>query len=101
MSDFYHSLDNANPINEAIYHDVGSRGNAAINGNHAAPFAEILRMYEESGVPKADLERILELAIANSSAISYLHLGKPETILIDLPDRIEPQLQHMVDGGEE
>lgn len=101
LSDLNHALENANLINSAIYHDVGSRGNAAINGDHAEPFAEIRKMYEERGVPRADLERIFRLVIANSSAISYLHLGRPETILIDLPERIEQQLQNMAEGDAE
>jgi len=72
-----------------------SRGNAAINGEHEDPFAAILQMYEGSGVPRAGLDRVFELTIANSSVISYLHLGRPETILIDLPERIEEQFKQM------
>ena len=101
LSDLNHALMKANFINEAIYQDVGSRGNMAINGEHADPFAEILKMYEENGVPKADLARIFEMQIANSSAISYLHLGRPETILIDLPERIELQFNEMAESGED
>jgi hypothetical protein len=52
-------------------------------------------MYEESGVPRVDLDRVFELTIANSSVISYLHLGRPETILVDLPERIEEQFEQM------
>lgn len=38
----------------------------AINGAHEDPFAAILPMYEDNGVPRADLERVLELTIASS-----------------------------------
>lgn len=95
LSDLNHALKDAKLINRQVYLDVGARGNAAINGEHEDPFAAILKMYEENGVPRDDLDRVFELAIANSSAISYLHLGRPETILVDLPERIEQQLQEM------
>lgn len=101
LSDLNHALKNADLIDEATYYDVGGRGNRAINGDHADPFAEILSMYEECGIPRGELERIFKLAIANSSAISYLHLGRPETIIIDVPERIEKQLQYIAEDGEE
>ncbi|WP_183232474.1 CHAT domain-containing protein [Bradyrhizobium sp. SBR1B] len=97
LSDFNHALEGAKLINSEVYLDIGSRGNAAINGEHEDPFATILQMYEESGVPRGDLDRVFELTIANSSVISYLHLGRPETILIDLPERIEQQFKQMAE----
>ncbi|MBR0927602.1 CHAT domain-containing protein [Bradyrhizobium diazoefficiens] len=95
LSDLNRALEDGKRISSEIYVDIGSRGNAAINGEHEDPFAAILQMYEESGVPRADLDRVFELTIANSSAISYLHLGRPETILIDLPGRIEEQFKQI------
>lgn len=95
LSDLNHALLDAKLIDEAIYQAVGSRGNAVINGEHTDPFSEILNLFEESGVPRVHLERIFETVIANSSAISYLHLGRPETILIDVPERVRHQFQQM------
>jgi len=95
LSDLNHALERAKLINSELYQDIGSRGNAAINGEHEDPFVAILQMYEESGVPRGDLDRLFELTIANSSVISYLHLGRPETILVDLPKRIEEQFKQM------
>ena len=43
---------------------------------------------DESG----KLQSELELSVANSSVISYLQVGRPETILIDSAKRIERQL---------
>lgn len=95
LTDLNHALMDARLIDENIYQDVGSRGNMAINAGHPDPFAEILDMSEGAGVPRTDLNRIFELTIASSSAISYLHLARPETIVIDLPDRIEQQFKDM------
>lgn len=97
LSDLNHALEGAKLINSDVYLDIGSRGNAAINGEHEDPFSAILQMYEESGVPRVDLDRVFELTIANSSIISYLHLGRPETILVDLRDRIEEQFKQMAE----
>lgn len=95
LSDLNKALENEKLINREVYLDVGSRGNEAINGEHEDPFAAIFQMYEESGVPRAELKRVSELTIAGSSVISYLNLGRPETILIDLPERIEQQLKQI------
>ena len=50
LSDLNHALRSAGLISEKIYHDVGSRGNLAINSECTDPFAEILKMFEDSGV---------------------------------------------------
>lgn len=38
---------------------------------------------------EAILKRELELAIANSSVLAYLNIGRPETIFVDADDRLE------------
>jgi hypothetical protein len=93
LSDLNHALEDAKLIDRDTYLHVGERGNAAINSGRSDPFSDILSMYEERGVARADLLRLLEVVIANSSVISYLQLGRPETITIDLPERIERQFQ--------
>lgn len=95
-SDFDRALLKSNLISKEVFLDVGSRGNRAINGGSIDPFAEILQNYQDVGVSKQDLMRVIEMTIANSSAISYIHLGRPETISIDLSERIDHQLKYII-----
>jgi hypothetical protein len=50
---------------------------------------------EGFGLQRTDLMKDLEVAVANSSVISYLQIGRPETILIDRTDRIERHLAEL------
>ena len=53
------------------------------------PFANVQAEMAKWDVPKDDLEREIHSALASSSTISYLHLGRPETILINSVENLE------------
>jgi hypothetical protein len=67
-------------------------GNIAINGRSSDPFAVVISRLEEAGLSKKNLDLALEIAVANSSVISYLQIGRPETILIDDLERMKRQM---------
>jgi hypothetical protein len=49
------------------------------------PFSNVFQALLRYGIPKDRLDREIYNAIATSSTISYLHIGRPETILINTP----------------
>jgi hypothetical protein len=73
------------------------------------PFSHIHRKFIEAGICERELDIAIHEATAMSSAISYLHLGRPETILINtqetlaLLDQAAEELSRSaaVDGVEE
>jgi hypothetical protein len=59
------------------------------------PFGVVLDALEKIGLTKSSVKLDLEIAVANSSAISYLSIGRPETIIIDDRDRVVGQLNEL------
>jgi hypothetical protein len=95
LTDFLRQLRDKKKIDAATYEAVHVRGNTAINGRDPDPFGVVMSRLEEAGLTRKNLELELELAVANSSVISYLQVGQPETILIDNADRIKKQLEEL------
>lgn len=52
------------------------------------PMSEVYQMLLDQGIGASALDSAIESAIASSSTISYLHLGRPETILINTRDNV-------------
>jgi len=88
LTDFLRHLERKKIVDHVTYIDVHQKGNMAINGNAEDPFGEVLEMLVERGLKSASLQRELELTVANSSVISYLNIGRPETILVDVEGRL-------------
>jgi hypothetical protein len=83
LTDFLRLLLKRKLIDEANYQSIGERGNMVINSLSDRPFEHIIELAaEETRKETGEISRLLEIAIAHSSAISYLHLGRPETIII-------------------
>lgn len=95
LTDFLRNLRRQNKIDDGQYLEVHSAGNAAINGLSNDPFGAVLNDLERLGLERKVLQYDLEVAVANSSVISYLQIGRPETIIIDQRKRIEAQLAGM------
>ena len=93
LTDFLRQLLNKGKIDEETYRRIHTDGNTAINGRAPDPFNVVLARLEETGHSRRSLELELEIAVANSSVISYLQVGRPETILIDDRERIKEQLK--------
>lgn len=92
LTDFLRALLKSKLIDSNLYTRIHIDGNRAINSNQEDPLGQVLSMLEKLGHDRAMLQRELQFAVANSDIISYLHIGRPETILIDDPDRIAKQL---------
>jgi len=52
------------------------------------PFANVQAEMAKWGLPDDDLKREIHSAFANSSTISYLHLGRPESIIINSEENV-------------
>lgn len=59
-----------------------------VDASRPDPFANVQMKMESWGLPAKNLEREIHDALANSSIISYLHIGRPETILINSEESI-------------
>jgi hypothetical protein len=95
LTDFLLLLVGKKLIEWDIYEEVHMTGNNAINGGAAEPFRVVLDDLEGRGFSRKSLEADLEMAVATSSAISYIQIGRPETILIDNRERVVEQLKQM------
>ncbi|WP_441228396.1 CHAT domain-containing protein [Tardiphaga sp. 20_F10_N6_6] len=100
LTDFLRLLESKGLIDDAAYREIHLEGNMAINGRVDDPFAHLIDNLEGRGLARSDMNRYLELAVANSSVISYLQIGRPETIIIDSADRFGNQLKEMQDASE-
>lgn len=87
LTDFLRLLALEKLIDEKTYTEVHQLGNRAINGLSETPFEDVLELLEKAGVDSTVAKARLELALANSSVLAYLNIGRPETILIDNPQR--------------
>lgn len=89
LTDFLRAMEVKNIITSRIYRDAHMEGNTAINAGHDEPFEDVIKFLIKQGMEEVAIRRELEIAIANSSAISYLNMGRPETILIDTEERLK------------
>jgi hypothetical protein len=93
LTDYLRQVEARGHIDIEAYKEIHYRGNAAINGADFKPFEVVDTLLLERGLERKTLRSIREMTVANSAVISYLQLGRPETILIDNPDRLAGQLQ--------
>jgi hypothetical protein len=92
LTDFLRHLMSRKLITEEIYFDIHPKGNYAINSGHDNPFQAVFELLIVNGVDEAIARRELEVAVANSETISYLNMGRPETIMIGTEALIEGYL---------
>lgn len=95
LTDFLRLLEARKKITRETYMRIHEDGNTAINGGAPDPFAIVVDALVETDLERADVLKELEFAVANSSTISYLHVGRPETILIDDPKRVMEQVERL------
>jgi hypothetical protein len=95
LTDYLRNVERAGLIDESVYLQVHEAGNGFINGGEcgpplAEPFAAVDQMLIDNfGVEKARLKSVFEIALANSSVLSYPQLGRPETISITSIDNAD------------
>jgi hypothetical protein len=82
-------------ISQAAYFELHEKGSFAINTNAPSPFESIVEAVIKAGIPASRARSEFELSIATSSATSYLQLGRPESIVLDKPERISRQMEMM------
>lgn len=83
LTDFLRLLERKGLIDKAKFVSIHEYGNGLINTNFDSPFKLIIeRAADETDIEPKELFLQFEIAIAHSSTISYVHLGRPETILI-------------------
>jgi hypothetical protein len=86
LSEFVRELHRKKLISEDQIYDVQLKGTQAINGLAPDPWDIVVAELTKLGIEEAMVRRELRQATANSSAISYLNIGRPETILVDTPE---------------
>lgn len=99
LTDFLLQLLRKKQITEQEYREAHMVGNMAINSFQSLPFDAVFSKLEELGLHAKQLGHELDLAISQSSAISYLQIGRPETIIIDDRDRVQKQLLALSERG--
>jgi hypothetical protein len=87
LTDYLRQLEGGGFIDKETYLEVHKFGNMMINGGDEPPseepFAAVDQyLLEKCGLTAGQLKASLEVAVANSSVLSYLQLGRPETISI-------------------
>jgi len=82
LTDFLRRLRRKKMIDELTYREIHLAGNIAINSLEDWPFEGVIQSLEAEGINEKTALRELQAATSDSAAISYLHLGRPETILI-------------------
>jgi hypothetical protein len=82
LTDFCMRLERKRMIDHAAYRDVHLAGNMAINSLDDWPFEAVISELKKIGIEEKAAWRELHAATANSTAISYLQLGRPETIMV-------------------
>ncbi len=82
-------------ISEETYEELHMYGSGLINSFTARPFDKLIDAVAARGFPEPQARAEFKLAVATSSAISYVQLGRPEVILFDTPERIKQQFEEI------
>lgn len=82
LTDFCRRLERKGLIDQETYLDVHLAGNTAINGDEQWPYETVIAELSRRGVDEKKAWHELRSATANSTAISYLQMGCPETIIV-------------------
>lgn len=98
LTDFCRRLETKRMIDHETYVDVHLAGNMAINGGADWPFEVVISKLVELGVDEGLAKRELFAATANSTAISYLHLGRPETVIVHPNEEFADDAEKAVEG---
>lgn len=97
LSEFVRELRRKLLITDDQLRDVQLKGTEAINGLASDPWEIVIAELVKLGIEEATVRRELRQATATSSAISYLNIGRPETILVDTVEGIARRAQPVVD----
>lgn len=82
LTDFCRRLERKGLIDRETYRVVHLAGNMAINGGNQWPYETVVKELSKHGIDEKRAWHELRSAIANSTAISYIQMGCPETIIV-------------------
>lgn len=82
LTDFCRRLHQKGMIDDNLYEEIHVSGNMAINGGDQWPFETVIADLVERGIDEKRAWHELRSAVANSTAISYIQMGRPETIIV-------------------
>ncbi|TAL04289.1 MAG: hypothetical protein EPO08_01770 [Rhodospirillaceae bacterium] len=97
LTDFLRRLESQKLISHDDYIRINTNGNNAINWpqrDATEVFRNVLNEVGKIGVPTSQAEAEFRLAVATTSATSYVQLGRPESIIFDTEDRIRGQFKN-------
>ncbi|MBX9895460.1 MAG: CHAT domain-containing protein [Nitrosomonas sp.] len=90
LTDYCRQLEQRAIIDHTTYKEIHLKGNLAINSGKKWPFEVVISSLAKRGLKEELAWRELRVATANSTAISYLQLGRPETVIVH-PDEGFPE----------
>lgn len=90
-----------NLIDQDAFLRIHSQGNLWINDGAPEPFDLVKAELVEAGIPETQTSSLFKTAIATSSAISYVQLGRPETIVFDTLERVSAQMAVWKQEGDD
>lgn len=96
LTDYLMHLLSLGLITEQTYMAVHEQGNIWINTPEPDSFEKIDQLLMEHGLDRSRLQSERDIAIANSSFISYLQIGRPETISFVTAELLEDVYQMAV-----
>ncbi len=91
LRDYLIRLRQVNLIDEAAYEDIHRRGNILISSLSDSPFEQVINAVIAEGVSEGQARKEFKIAVAISSAINYVHMGRPETIIFSTPELLYPE----------
>jgi hypothetical protein len=100
LTDFCRRLERKGIIDNSMYEAIHVMGNMAINTYRDWPFETVIAELVTQGVDEKRAWYELRSAAANSTAISYIQMGRPETIIVHPDQDVGREADSAVSGGD-
>ncbi|MER5173826.1 CHAT domain-containing protein [Thioclava kandeliae] len=100
LTDFCQRLENKGLIDHETHRAVHLAGNIAVNSGDDWPFETVITELSNRGVDEKRAWHELRSAMANSTAISYLQMGSPETIIVHPDEGFRDEAQAGTDADQ-
>lgn len=100
LTDFCRRLESKGLIDHEAYEAVHLAGNMAINGGDEWPYETVITELSKRGVDEKRAWHELRSAMSNSTAISYLQMGCPETIIVHPDEGFRDEAQAEADASQ-
>nr|BAH90596.1 IMP dehydrogenase/GMP reductase [uncultured bacterium] len=98
LTDFCRRMERKGLIDHETYEAIHLAGNMAINGGDDWPYETVVTEFSKHGVDEKRAWHELRSAVANSTAISYLPMGCPETIIVHPDEGFRDEAQAETDA---